>query len=747
MRGAGQPTRLQDLMSRAATAMGLVGSTASDHLDELEQGKSAEGPPGSVEDSHLVDSPTEPEQLHSVEESGLVEEQPHLIEESNLVDSPTEFEHSPMEHEQHSPMEHEHSHSVEKSDLMDSPIQPEQVPKEEAPAEEMSEELRMQAWYAEMLRKHEEDAIRSQKEHMARMELLESEQPDSGAEPELSHPHLEDEEQPEWAHPQHEDEEAAWAHPQPEDEEQPAWAHPQPEDEEQTEWEHPRHEDEEQAEWSHPQPEDEEQPAWSHPHPEDEEQPEWEHPHPEDEEQPEWSHPHPEHQEQTEWSHPQPEDEEQLAWAHPQPEDEHQIEWEHPQAEDKHYPSVFTIPLDKQYVPVVKNNITVTYKTAYFGTIYVGSPEPQPFSVLFDTGSGHFFIPSEKCDLPPCLKRRRYQRDLSYSGMDIDHDGNMVSRETEAADRDKVAVEYGTGEVEGEFVNDLVCLTNHSGDHWFDHAPDCTRVRVITTTEMSTEPFDEFAFDGVMGLGLASLAVHPEFSFFEQMANTDRLHHMQFGVFLSDDDTVASEISFGGHDPQRVASNLSWVPVFEPERGYWQIHIQRITVGGEPFQECEQGDCIAVVDTGTGLLGVPKHELSNFHWLLARRVLDKSEDVDCREFPGPEVVFHLDGFNITVGPRDYSRPSALRIQNTKSNTTDVICRSSLLPVEMPVEMSAKTWILGEPALRKYYTTYDWNAKEVGFALAKPPLPETEKRHTIHGQPPATEVRAASIVTV
>mmetsp|Transcript_88582 Transcript_88582/g.162375 ORF Transcript_88582/g.162375 Transcript_88582/m.162375 type:complete len:702 (+) Transcript_88582:64-2169(+) len=662
MRGAGQPTRLQELMSRAATAMGLVGSTASDHLDELEQGKSAEGPPGSVEDSHLVDSPTEPEQLHSVEESGLVEEQPHLIEESNLVDSPTEFEHSPMEHE--------HSHSVEKSDLMDSPIQPEQVPKEEAPAEEMSEELRMQAWYAEMLRKHEEDAIRSQKEHMARMELLESEQPDSGAEPELSHPHLEDEEQPEW-----------------------------------------------------------------------------EHPHPEDEEQPEWSHPHPEHQEQTEWSHPQPEDEEQPAWAHPQPEDEHQIEWEHPQAEDKHYPSVFTIPLDKQYVPVVKNNITVTYKTAYFGTIYVGSPEPQPFSVLFDTGSGHFFIPSEKCDLPPCLKRRRYQRDLSYSGMDIDHDGNMVSRETEAADRDKVAVEYGTGEVEGEFVNDLVCLTNHSGDHWFDHAPDCTRVRVITTTEMSTEPFDEFAFDGVMGLGLASLAVHPEFSFFEQMANTDRLHHMQFGVFLSDDDTVASEISFGGHDPQRVASNLSWVPVFEPERGYWQIHIQRITVGGEPFQECEQGDCIAVVDTGTGLLGVPKHELSNFHWLLARRVLDKSEDVDCREFPGPEVVFHLDGFNITVGPRDYSRPSALRIQNTKSNTTDVICRSSLLPVEMPVEMSAKTWILGEPALRKYYTTYDWNAKEVGFALAKPPLPETEKRHTIHGQPPATEVRAASIVTV
>merc|ERR1719401_1302669 len=107
-------------------------------------------------------------------------------------------------------------------------------------------------------------------------------------------------------------------------------------------------------------------------------------------------------------------------------------------------------------------------------------------------------------------------------------------------------------------------------------------VRVITATQMSDEPFNSFAFDGVVGLGLSSLAVHPEFSFFGQFAAIHRLQHLRFGVFLSSDDEVASEISFGGHDPKRVATDLSWVPVFEPELGYWQIRIPKVTVGGEP---------------------------------------------------------------------------------------------------------------------------------------------------------------------
>lgn len=48
---------------------------------------------------------------------------------------------------------------------------------------------------------------------------------------------------------------------------------------------------------------------------------------------------------------------------------------------------VATIPLDKQYVPVIRNEKIVSYKTAYFGKIHVGTQRQQSFTVVFDTGA------------------------------------------------------------------------------------------------------------------------------------------------------------------------------------------------------------------------------------------------------------------------------------------------------------------------------------------------------------------------
>merc|ERR1719401_2139649 len=246
-------------------------------------------------------------------------------------------------------------------------------------------------------------------------------------------------------------------------------------------------------------------------------------------------------------------------------------------------------------------------------------------------------------------------------------------------------------------------------------------------------------------MGLAALAVHDEFSFFGQMAKAHRLSKQQFGVFLSLDDAVPSEISFGGYDARRVAQAPNWLPVLNPELGYWQVKLDKVTVGGEPFALCD-GDCTAIVDTGTSLMGVPRQELTNFHWLLARRVLDQPSSLDCRQFPGPEVVFHFDGFNITVGPEDYSRPAALKIEDKAKNETQVICRSSLLPLDMPGEEGKKTWILGEPVLKRYYTTYDWEAQNVGFSVAVQPSPSEAdaNRHIIHGTG-GTDLPDASVV--
>lgn len=408
-------------------------------------------------------------------------------------------------------------------------------------------------------------------------------------------------------------------------------------------------------------------------------------------------------------------------------------------------PGLEIIPLDKQYVPVRRNNRIVMYKTAYFGSIYVGQPEPQPFTVVFDTGSGHVFVPSSKCRSEPCALHKTYQRSLSNSAVDIDHEGAEVL--DPSAERDQVAITYGTGEVVGEFSRELVCLSNHSGTE--SRAPsgsraNCTQIRLIQATEMTTEPFRQFEFDGVLGLGLESLALEPEFNFFSQMAKLNTAMEPAFGVFLAKSDDVASEIAFGGADRRRYDGELHWAPVSRPELGYWLISVRGVTVGGKPLDICEDGTCVAIADTGTSLIGVPRDHVQDLHVALARKVEDNPTETDCREYPGPEIVFDLGEVSVTVGPEDYSRPAGLRVISNSTGEEQFLCRASLLPVDEAPSLGPKAWILGEPVLRKYYTAYDFLRKRVGFAPAVQPeepatAPNQEDaltpRHKVIGRPP------------
>merc|ERR1719277_2646057 len=415
---------------------------------------------------------------------------------------------------------------------------------------------------------------------------------------------------------------------------------------------------------------------------------------------------------------------------------------------------IVTIPLDKQYVPVVRNEKIVSYKTAYFGKVFLGMPQQQAFTVVFDTGSGHLFLPASRCTTGTCLKHNRFNRSTSETAVDLDHAGHAVAPDAKV--RDQVNIAYGTGEVTGEFVRETVCLADQTGSalEEVQKKQECVPIRVITATELTEEPFDSFKFDGVLGLGFASLAVDPEFSFFGQMAKLNNLKEATFGYFLSRTDSIASEISFGGHDARRVGSQMEWVPVHKPELGFWQLQVKSVSVAGEALPLCEDGDCVAIADTGTSLIGAPRQATQRLHWLLARKVPDNPSEIDCRGFPGPDLVFELaDGVKLTLGPEDYSRATAMRVLQTKTNTEQVICRASLLPVDGDEVLGPKAWILGEPALRKYYTAYDWRNQQVGFALAAQPEQPVEGQeteaaqgHAVIGAPPA-ELPTPNVVVV
>merc|ERR1719217_1178113 len=135
-------------------------------------------------------------------------------------------------------------------------------------------------------------------------------------------------------------------------------------------------------------------------------------------------------------------------------------------------PGLRTVPLQKQYVPVMKGNKTIAYKTAYFGEIQAGTPS-QTFTVVFDTGSGHVILPRTSCRSEACAKHRRYDRSSSSSAVDIKYDGSVLSANDK--ERDQVVVSFGTGKVTGEFVQDVICVGGDSAD--------CVNLRVVLATE------------------------------------------------------------------------------------------------------------------------------------------------------------------------------------------------------------------------------------------------------------------------
>eukprot|EP00928_Gymnodinium_smaydae_P002782 TRINITY_DN11007_c0_g1_i1.p1 TRINITY_DN11007_c0_g1~~TRINITY_DN11007_c0_g1_i1.p1 ORF type:complete len:504 (+),score=118.20 TRINITY_DN11007_c0_g1_i1:82-1512(+) len=406
---------------------------------------------------------------------------------------------------------------------------------------------------------------------------------------------------------------------------------------------------------------------------------------------------------------------------------------------------IFTVSLDKQHVPVKVNGRVVAQKTAYFGTVSVGFPEPQDFRVVFDTGSAHFFVPSTSCSAVTCQKHRRFNASASASAIEVDFDGvpiaaspasTAASEESENdeddEDRDVVAISYGTGEVLGNFYSEVVCLQPSRRSAFSpkaatiagrgplaepDQRDECSRVRVICATEMSDDPFSAFDFDGVLGLGLEALSLRPEFNFFGQMANAGAVAPI-FGVFVAADEHAQSEITFGGHDPVRITAPLQWAPVVAPERGYWQVRVSGVRVGDERLDLCGNSDCVGIVDTGTSMLGVPRPHLQALHVQLARLApAGSGMDVNCQSIEGPRLTLELDGFSVHMEASDYTRPAATQVKAGDGAEPHVVCRASLLPVDMP-HLGKNVFILGEPLLRKYYTAYDARRQRVAFAPAR-----------------------------
>lgn len=389
-----------------------------------------------------------------------------------------------------------------------------------------------------------------------------------------------------------------------------------------------------------------------------------------------------------------------------------------------------SIPLERKAALVDHDAAS---KTFYVGKVLVGNMEhPQELQVAFETASGSLVLDSTHCRSPACLKHRQYMP--SRSAAQLNRAGGVVRTGEQAA----LSVDYNeeshaSGVVRGDMMRDQICLGSDPAGRL------CTRVGFLAAANMTDDPFSELPVDGIVGLSLEGLSISNAFNFLHCISHSGATlgsHGIapglvpSFGLFLPKHGF--GEITFGGYNSRRLASQVSWVPVEEPTKGFWQVAVKAVYIGRDALDFCRDG-CRAIIDSSSSHLTVPSEALPIMQQKLAVTAVKGwlSERPLCEQAVGLPLTFVLADGNLTLDAKEYS---ALEGHSCipQLHPWDVEERQSVgtrregdrvVAAGVPLQ----TIVLGEPLLRKYYTIFEASAApRVGFGVAANEVSESDE---------------------
>jgi len=318
-----------------------------------------------------------------------------------------------------------------------------------------------------------------------------------------------------------------------------------------------------------------------------------------------------------------------------------------------------------------ENVIIKDYANAqYYGEVMIGTP-PQPFTVIFDTGSSNFWVPKINCS------------DCGHDKSTYDHTASNSFQE----DGSDFRIEYGSGAVHGFFSVDSLSLAD---DMIIEHQ----KFAEVSNAGGLGQAYAQGNFDGILGLGFEGLSEGGASTVFKNAIDQNVVRDSVFAFDLGDNED--GELTFGGYDESKFTGEISWIKL--SEANYWRIDIENISVGS-----VSSGNTNGIVDSGTSLITGPSTEIAHIaHSVGAKRDFVGQYHFHCSRIGDvPDLEFEIDGRVWTVPGEDL----VLQMGDT--------CLFALMAMDMP--RGAPQWILGDVFMRQYYTIFDYGNERVGFA--------------------------------
>lgn len=340
---------------------------------------------------------------------------------------------------------------------------------------------------------------------------------------------------------------------------------------------------------------------------------------------------------------------------------------------------LFSIHFPRSGIQFTEDNFHIPlsnyYDSQYYGTIEIGTP-PQMFNVIFDTASSLLWIPGMHCKSVACKNRAKYNNDsISY-----------------IKDSHPFSIHYGTAMVQGYLSRDDV---NIGGIKIVDQG-------IGEATRIFGHVFNGARFDGVLGLAFSNIATGGISSVIQNLLEDKSLYKHMFSLwFNGTSDDHAGELILGGGDESRHEGTVTFAPVVR--KGYWEITLQRFTVGTEKFTQRKN----AAIATSSTLIVVPLLDGHRIHRNLRMRATEDGRHVvDCERIDQlPVVTLTFGGRDFPLNPRDY-------IIDWHGECMSAFVAHDINSPTGPI------WVLGTTFLRAYYAVFDIEHSRVGFARSK-----------------------------
>ncbi|KAJ2742791.1 aspartic proteinase precursor [Coemansia sp. BCRC 34301] len=352
-----------------------------------------------------------------------------------------------------------------------------------------------------------------------------------------------------------------------------------------------------------------------------------------------------------------------------------------PRTAAKRVPQTITIPLRSSQANINDTSSSPPGNRgfqSYFGEIQLGTP-PQQFSVVFDTGSSDFWIPSIDCDSVACSAHSRFNHSASKS---------YVTSHL------SFSLNYGTGGLIGQVGSDTMLIGNVS-------APG---LHVGVATHMG-KFFRTTLFDGVFGLGFPKLSRIQADPPLYTMIQSGLLAKPVFSFWVREGKNgqhAGGEVVLGGVNERRFEGRARTIPIVR--KMYWEVELNGLLINESEVPNISSQT--AIIDTGTALIVLPAVDADAVNQFLGAVPLFDEYGlyaIDCHKDNKPTIKFVLAGETFAIGPSHYILPVGKNrcVTAFAASTTQDLSR----------------WVIGTSFLRAWHTTFDVEKFEVRLARA------------------------------